>query len=107
MAGPADEHPICVEFALLYPGLKLTTAAHGVILLYTSPFVVAIGAHFLIANDRLTRAKVAGMMLAFAGVAIVVLGRTPAPGSGAALNGPTLVGDLMCLGAALAWAVSR
>lgn len=89
------------EFALLYPGLKLTTAAHGVILLYTSPFVVAIGAHFLIPGDRLTAPKVGGLALAFAGVAAVVLGREQA-GAGHG-SGPTLAGDLLCLGGAFAW----
>jgi drug/metabolite transporter (DMT)-like permease len=88
-----------VEFALLYPGLAHTTAAHAVILLYTSPFVVAIGAHFLIPGDRLTRAKVAGLLLAFTGVAIVTLGREVAPSG----RGPTLFGDLLCLGGAFAW----
>lgn len=92
------------EFALLYPGLAATTAAHGVILLYTSPFVVAVGAHFLIPGDRLTGAKLAGLLAAFAGVAIVVLGRAaPAPVADGLVTGPTLAGDLMCLGAALAW----
>ncbi|MDX2158123.1 MAG: DMT family transporter [Hyphomicrobiaceae bacterium] len=90
------------EFALLYPGLRLTTAAHGVILLYTSPFVVAVGAHFLIPGDRLTKVKIAGLLLAFAGVATVVMGREAAQ-SGMASMGPTLTGDLLCLGGALAW----
>lgn len=88
-----------VEFALLYPGLAHTTAAHAVILLYTSPFVVAIGAHFLIPGDRLTRAKIMGLMLAFGGVAIVTLGRDASPSG----SGPTLFGDLLCLGGAFAW----
>lgn len=89
------------EFAFLYPGLKLTTAAHAVILLYTSPFVVAVGAHFLIPGDRLTAAKMAGLLLAFAGVSAVVLGREPA--AGPAAGAPTLLGDLLCLAGALAW----
>lgn len=88
------------EFGLLYPGLKLTTASHAVILLYMSPFVVALGAHFLIPGDRLTVAKVAGLMLAMAGVAAVVLGKE---GSGATAAGPSLEGDLLCLAGALAW----
>ena len=87
------------EFALLYPGLQATTVAHAVILLYTSPLFVAVGAHFLIPGDRLTRAKSAGLALAFAGVAAVVLGRDGSATSG----GPTLLGDMLCLGAALAW----
>ena len=93
-----------LEFALLYPGLKLTTAAHAVILLYTTPFVVALGAHFLIAGDRLTANKVAGLLLAFAGVTTVVLGREALANGGATVaGGPSLVGDMLCLGAAFAW----
>lgn len=92
-----------LEFALLYPGLQYTTAAHGVILLYTSPFVVAIGAHFLIPGDRLTVARLAGLSLAFCGVAIVVFGRTNGTGGSVATSGPSLLGDLMCLGGAFAW----
>lgn len=90
-----------LEFAFLYPGLARTTAAHAVILLYTSPFVVAIGAHFLIPGDRLTAVKIAGLALAFAGVATVTLGRDAPLAPGA--QGPTLVGDLLCLAGALAW----
>lgn len=90
-----------LEFALLYPGLQLTTAAHGVILLYTSPFVVAVGAHFLIPGDKLTGPKLAGLLLAFTGVATIVLGRETA--NAAAGSGPTFIGDLLCLGGAFAW----
>lgn len=89
------------EFALLYPGLQLTTAAHAVILLYTSPFVVALGAHVLIPGDRLTVAKLAGLLLAFVGVATVVLGRDATLGQSG--GGSTLLGDLLCLGGAFAW----
>lgn len=88
------------EFAFLYPGLARTTAAHAVILLYTSPFVVAVGAHFLIPGDRLTAAKIAGLVLAFAGVAVVTLGRSPVA---VGVPSPTLTGDLLCLAGALAW----
>ncbi len=91
------------EFALLYPGLQLTTAAHAVILLYTSPFVVALGAHFLIPGDRLTVTKLNGLVLAFVGVATVVLGREPEATAAATHAGPTLTGDLLCLGGAFAW----
>lgn len=88
------------EFGFLYPGLALTTAGHAVILLYTAPFVVAVGAHFLIPGDRLTVNKVAGLLLALAGVATVMLGRD---GVSDAVEGPTLVGDLLCLAGAFAW----
>ena len=88
------------EFAFLYPGLARTTAAHAVILLYTAPFVVAAGAHVLIPGDRLSRAKIAGLVLALTGVAIVVLSRdAELPGARTA----TLEGDLLCLAGAFAW----
>lgn len=88
------------EFALLYPGLALTTAGHAVVLLYTAPFVVAVGAHFLIPGDRMTATKLAGLALALCGVAVIVLLREP-PATG--VQNPTLLGDLLCLGGAFAW----
>ena len=92
------------EFGLLYPGLALTTAGHAVVLLYTSPFVVAVGAHFLIPGDRLTWSKLAGLVLALCGVAAVMLGRDGAiAATGSVAGGPTIAGDLLCLGGAFAW----
>jgi drug/metabolite transporter (DMT)-like permease len=88
------------EFGFLYPGLALTTAGHAVVLLYMSPFVVAVGAHFLIPGDRLTVMKLAGLILALTGVAIIVFGREAAP---TGVQSPTLAGDLLCLAGAFAW----
>ena len=84
-----------LEFALLYPGLERTTAARGVTFLYTSPLFVAVGAHFLIAGDRLSATKVAGLLVALAGIAVVLSDR----GGGEA----SLTGDILCLAAAFAW----
>jgi drug/metabolite transporter (DMT)-like permease len=87
------------EFAFLYPGLEHTTAAHAVILLYTAPFVVALGSHVLIPADPLTRSKVIGLFVALAGVAVVMFGRDIK----SAAAGPTLRGDVLCLCAGIAW----
>src|SRR5690606_29106383 len=46
-----------IEFLLLYWGLEFTTAARSVVFLNTSPFFVALGAHLVLANDRLTLQK--------------------------------------------------
>jgi drug/metabolite transporter (DMT)-like permease len=89
-----------LEFALLYGGLTLTSASRGVIFLYTAPFFVAIGAHYLVPGDSLTRTKVLGLLAAFSGI-------TLAFGHSIAL--PThneLLGDLMCFGAAASWAAT-
>lgn len=91
------------EFGLLYPGLARTTAGHAVVLLYMAPFVVAVGAHFLIPGDRLTGMKLLGLVVAVAGVATIMLGRDAPLAAGTVAHGPTLVGDLLCLGGAFAW----
>lgn len=86
-----------VEFALLYVGLVHTTASRGVVFLYSAPFVVACGAHFLIPGDRLTLAKSLGLVAAFVGLLVAV-------GEGLhGAGGATLAGDLMCLAAAVLW----
>ncbi len=84
------------EFAFLYPGLERTTASRAVIFLYTSPFVVAAGAHFLIPGDRLTWSKTAGLLAALAGVMIVLAGRETTGVS-------SLAGDLLCLAGGISW----
>lgn len=86
-----------VEFMLLFWGLSFTTASRGVVFLYCAPFVVAFGAHFLIPGDRLTLPKTLGLVAALAGLLVAV--RESFFGAGE----PTLVGDLMCFGAAVLW----
>jgi len=52
----------------LYLGLVFTDAARGTIFYSTKPFWVAMGAHFLINQDRLNLFKLAGLLLALLGV---------------------------------------
>jgi drug/metabolite transporter (DMT)-like permease len=85
------------EFLFLYWGLTFTTASRSVLLLYTSPFVVALGAHLFVPGERLRAVQVAGFALAFLGVVLVF---------GDALRMPTrqeLIGDAMVLLAAVFW----
>ncbi|MFU8855844.1 MAG: DMT family transporter [Deferrisomatales bacterium] len=85
-----------LEFGFIYLGLLHTEASRGVILLYTHPFFVALGAHLFLTGDRLHPVKAAGLVLAFAGVASLF-----AQGWGATSR-ETLPGDLsVLLGAAL------
>ncbi len=97
MPGLAAGLLFAVEFLLLYWGLEYTTAARSVVFLNTSPFFVALGVHFALANDRLTLPKIIGLIAAFIGVAIAFSD---------GLHAPTLrmlLGDAMALGAAVAW----
>ena len=89
-----------LEFVGLYIGLTLTTAGRGSVMLYTAPFFVALGAHWML-GDRLTPLRVAGLGLAFGGVVVALLARD---GTGA--GGGDWRGDLLCLGGGLAWAVT-
>jgi drug/metabolite transporter (DMT)-like permease len=58
------------EFVFLYWGLAFTTASRSVIFLYSAPFWVALGAHYLIPSERLRGLKLLGLGLAFAGLCL-------------------------------------
>lgn len=60
-----------LEFAFIYLGIAQTDVARAVLLIYLSPFVVAIGAHFLVPGDRLSIGKLFGLIAAFGGLALV------------------------------------
>ncbi|MGB0411243.1 MAG: DMT family transporter [Pikeienuella sp.] len=86
------------EFMLLFQALEYTSVSRASVLFYTMPVWVAVGAHYLIPGERLTKAKVAGLLLAVLGV-IIALWRNETPATPDALTG-----DLMCLLAATFWA---
>lgn len=60
------------EFVCIYLGLSYTTASHAVVILYTAPFFVALGAHWFLPHEPLTGRKVAGLALAFLGVVVTL-----------------------------------
>jgi drug/metabolite transporter (DMT)-like permease len=88
------------EFVFIYLGLSYTTASHAVIFLYTAPFFVALGAHQLLPNEPLTGRKLAGLVLAFAGVIATLWD---------SLGRPTrlqVTGDLMSMTGGMLWAAT-
>lgn len=87
-----------VEFLLLFVALDYTTVSRASVFLYTMPFWVALAAHFLIPGERLTPARITGLVLAFAGVAWALLEDGQAAGEYA------FYGDLACIVAAILWA---
>ncbi len=86
------------EFALIFAGLQFTSAARGVILIYTAPFFVALGAVWLLPDEPMRRAQWLGMALAFCGV-LALFGESLLQPVGAAW-----LGDLMLVLAAMLWA---
>ena len=88
------------EFLLIYWGLTFTTASRSVVLLYTAPFFVAIGAHLFIPGERLRPLQWLGLAAAFGGIVVTF---------GDALRLPTrheLIGDVMVFAAAAVWAAT-
>ncbi len=88
------------EFVFVYLGLTYTTASHAVVFLYTAPFFVALGAHWLLPAERLTGRKIVGLLLAFAGVVATLWDSLGRP------SGLQLLGDMLSLTAGLLWAAT-
>ena len=88
-----------LEFYLLFSALEYTTVSRVSMLFYTQPFWVALGAHFLLPGERLNRVKSIGLILALSGVALLLVRADEG------VDANTLRGDLMCIFAAIAWAL--
>jgi drug/metabolite transporter (DMT)-like permease len=88
-----------VEFLCLYVGLEYTTVARNTLLVNTMPFWVLIGGHFLL-GERINTRKLAGLVLAFCGLAAVFSDGIVA-GTDA-----TLTGDLLSLSSGILWAAT-
>jgi drug/metabolite transporter (DMT)-like permease len=90
-----------LEFALLYVGLSMTDVSRAVLLIFTSPFVTALGAHFFAPSERLTPLKWLGLILAFSAVALVF-------SSGLTVPKPEqIIGDLLCLAMGITWGIEN
>lgn len=60
-----------LEYVFFYIGLSHTTGVKGSILNATETFLAVILAHFVYSNDKLTRPKVLGCAVGFAGVVVI------------------------------------
>ena len=85
------------EFVFIYAGLAHTAASRMVVFIYLAPIVTALGVHWLVPGERLSRTQWLGVLLAFAGVALAF-------GEGfVAARGATLLGDFFGVVAAVLW----
>lgn len=85
-----------LEFLLLFIALDHSTVGRVSVLFYTMPVWLTLAAHLLIPGERLTPRRIAGLVLAVAGVAVAM---------GDRMGGQaTLLGDVLCLAAAMLWA---
>ncbi|RFP86865.1 DMT family transporter [Rhodobacteraceae bacterium 63075] len=84
------------EFVCLYISLDLTTVSRASIIFYSMPVWLTLSAHFVLPNERMSRARAIGLALAMAGVVWVLA--DPSEGAEGAFWG-----DILALGAALGW----
>jgi len=85
-----------IEFALIYQGLRFTTASRAAVFLYTAPFFVALGSYQVL-GERLRASQWAGLALSFAGVALAI--GVPQ----ANVDASVLLGDLMVVCGGALW----
>ncbi|NMG44100.1 EamA family transporter [Aromatoleum toluvorans] len=83
-----------LEYLFVGQALLLTSAGHTVVLLYTAPIFAALGLHWKVPTERLSRLQWLGIALAFGGVAVTFLGKGDAE---AAVRPLSLWGDLLAL----------
>jgi drug/metabolite transporter (DMT)-like permease len=87
------------EFIFIYGGLEYTAASRMVVFIYLAPVLTALGLHWLVPGEKLSRAQWAGVALAFAGIALAF-------GEAFAAARGTLLGDAFGMVAALLWAAT-
>jgi len=89
-----------LEFVFIYPALMFTTASRASLFIYVAPFVVVLGSHFLVPNDRFRWSQWAGLLMSFAG--LVLAFGLPTPSA----NANQLLGDSLALAGGIAWGLT-
>ena len=87
------------EFIFIYGGLAHTAASRMVVFIYLAPVLTALGLHWLVPGEKLVRTQWAGVLVAFAGIALAF-------GDGFAAARGSLLGDAFGLIAAVLWAAT-
>jgi drug/metabolite transporter (DMT)-like permease len=77
-------------------GLERTFSANSAVMLGTIPVWVAVVSHFSSSDEKMNRNKVIGVILAFTGVLLILLGKPER----ISLSSETFVGDLLTLASA-------
>lgn len=89
-----------LEFIFIYRALLFTTASRASLFIYVAPFVVVLGSHFLVPNDRFRWSQWAGLVMSFAGLLLAFGLPTPAA------NANQLLGDALALSGGIAWGLT-
>jgi drug/metabolite transporter (DMT)-like permease len=87
------------EFLFIFAGLNYTAASRMVVFIYLAPGLTALGLHLFLPSERLAPAQWAGIVLAFAGVAVAF-------GDGFLHGKASWVGDAFGVLGAVLWAAT-
>lgn len=90
-----------IPFSLIVFGEMRISSGLASILNATTPMFAVLVAHILIANEKLKAGKLIGVMVGFAGVAVLV-----EPGALAGIGRENAFGEAACMGAAFVYAVA-
>jgi drug/metabolite transporter (DMT)-like permease len=88
-----------IQFVLLYLGYNRTSASRGTLLVNLQPFFILFLAHFFIPGDRITKRKILGLSMGFAGMILFFLEKK-------GVTTDVQVGDFMILITSFLWACS-
>lgn len=84
------------QLSLFYFGQAKTTASHGTLISNILPFMVMLLAHVFIPGETIRRHRILGLLVGFAGVAVLFFDNL-------AVTGQALEGDLLILTAVMIW----
>lgn len=93
---------VALEFLLVVIGIRMTSTSHTTLFLYTAPLFTAVGLHFLIPEERLTKIQWAGIVLAFGGLLIAVRFTSVSQ----ATDSKSLIGDICAIVAGMSWGLT-
>lgn len=93
-----------LEYLLVGLGMRLTSASHMVVFLYTAPLFAALGLHWKLPSERLRPLQWLGIGVAFGGIVLAFSGHAGGAQRGASpLNADMLLGDALGLLGGMAW----
>ncbi|MFP3245812.1 MAG: DMT family transporter, partial [Paraburkholderia sp.] len=95
------------EFVCIFLGLTLTSASRMAVFLYTAPCFTALGLHWFVDGERMRRIQWAGIVVAFAGMALAFAdGFTHAHAGSQSSTLAGVTGDALGVLAGVAWAAT-
>ena len=80
-----------LQIGLMHYGADFTSPAYATVLMNSNPIFTSFFAHFAVPGDRLSQRRLLGLVIAFAGVCVVFLGRPEARLASAPLFGNLLL----------------